>query len=413
MPSHVASFVSPRPTLTLGLVLSVALCAFESLAVTTILPGIARSMDAVSSYGWVFASFMLASVVGIANAGRLADRHGPAFAMGLGTLAFGAGLVVSGTADGMGAFLAGRVLQGAGSGALTTSVYVAVARAYEPAARARMLAWFANAWVVPAMLGPSLATGIATLFGWRAVFLGLVPLALGAGAMTIDELVRIGPSDERPASAPARRGGWTALAPAVLRAPGRALSAIAVMALAHLAFFAAEAFLPLAFAARTEAPAFAVATTLGAGSLAWTAGAWVAERLGTRMRPRALVHAGLASMAVGLVGVSWLSFASLPVAPAAIAWSFVGFGMGVSYQTSGAVLMTSADEGGEGALSSTMLVANALAVAAGTALGGELALFDAHEGVLSTTGIVLVDGLAALATVAAAIVARPMESASA
>ena len=86
-----------------------------------------------------------------------ADRQGPARSLVIGTILFAAGMAVSGVADGMPGVITGRAIQGFGSGAIGSVVYAAIARAYTPDARPRMIALVSSAWVVPGLVGPALA----------------------------------------------------------------------------------------------------------------------------------------------------------------------------------------------------------------------------------------------------------------
>jgi len=56
-----------------GLVLTITLVAFEALAVSTVMPIVARELNGIELYGWVFTAFMLGSLIGIAP---LAERLG-------------------------------------------------------------------------------------------------------------------------------------------------------------------------------------------------------------------------------------------------------------------------------------------------------------------------------------------------
>src|SRR6201997_3947966 len=85
-----------RRALTLGLVLTITFIASEALAVVTVMPVVARDLGGLSLYGWVFSTFMLASLIGIVVAGRDADRHGPARLYVAGLVLFASGLVVAG-----------------------------------------------------------------------------------------------------------------------------------------------------------------------------------------------------------------------------------------------------------------------------------------------------------------------------
>jgi MFS family permease len=160
--------------LTTGLVLVVSLTAFEALAVATILPVAIRDIGGVRFYGWAFSSFMLANLVGIQMAGEAADRRGAERPFVLGCGCFAAGLAVAGLSHGLLTFILGRVLQGAGAGAISAASYVAVTRGFTSAARPRMLAILSTAWVIQDG-GSGAASGLAHLFGWRSVFLALIP----------------------------------------------------------------------------------------------------------------------------------------------------------------------------------------------------------------------------------------------
>jgi MFS family permease len=67
---------SGRGALKVGLVSVVTLVAFESLAVTTILPEVERDLGGIAWYGWVTAAFFLGTLIGIVFAGEQADRRG-------------------------------------------------------------------------------------------------------------------------------------------------------------------------------------------------------------------------------------------------------------------------------------------------------------------------------------------------
>ena len=131
--------------LTIGLLLTVSMAAFEALAVATILPETVREIGGLEWYGWAFTGFMLANLVGIPLAGEAADRRGPALPFVIGVVAFAGGLAVAGVATSMEVLVAGRVLQGGGAAALSSVAYVAVARAYPPDEQPRMMALLSSA----------------------------------------------------------------------------------------------------------------------------------------------------------------------------------------------------------------------------------------------------------------------------
>src|SRR6202046_1451753 len=174
-----------RRALTVGLVLTVTFVASEALAVVTVMPVVARDLGGLRLYGWVFSGFMLGNVIGIVAAGREADRRGPAVPFVAGVVLFGSGLALAGLAPSMGVLVAGRVLQGVGAAAIPSVAYAAIGRNLPGTLRARMMAVLSTAWVAPGLAGPAVSAEVAHLFGWRWVFLGLLPIVAVAGALGV------------------------------------------------------------------------------------------------------------------------------------------------------------------------------------------------------------------------------------
>jgi MFS family permease len=141
--------------LTVGVLLSITVIAFNAMGVVTILPAAARDLGGLSTYGWAVSAFMLASIAGTVVAGVAADRRGlvPPYASGLAL--FAAGSVLAAAAGDWAVLLAARALQGAGNGLLIAVAYVAIARGYAGALHARMLALLSSAWIVPSIVGPA------------------------------------------------------------------------------------------------------------------------------------------------------------------------------------------------------------------------------------------------------------------
>lgn len=171
-----AGLFAPRlRALTIGLVALIALYAFEALAITTAMPTATLALDGLSLYALAFAGTLATSVVGMVAAGRWADTRGPRAPLQQGIAWFCAGLLLAGLAPAMWVLLLGRVVQGFGGGLMSVAAYVAVGRMYPSALRPRIFAAFAAAWVLPALVGPTISGLIVENAGWRWVFLS-VPL---------------------------------------------------------------------------------------------------------------------------------------------------------------------------------------------------------------------------------------------
>ena len=181
-----------------GLVLTITFVGFESLAVATVLPDVRRDLGGVALYGWVFSAFMLGSLIGIVVAGSRADAMGPARPFVVALALFCIGLAAGGFAPSMIVLVIARFVQGLGGGRSRRS---RTSRSGAPIRRAcsRVFAILSSAWVLPGLIGPAIAGAVGDHASWRFVFLGLLPLVVPAGLVTLRPLMRI-PSAPRPSS---------------------------------------------------------------------------------------------------------------------------------------------------------------------------------------------------------------------
>src|SRR4051794_16985832 len=158
------------------------------MSVATVMPTVARALHGLRYYSWGFTAYLLADVIGMVDAGRRCDRQGPGPSLLGGLAFFAAGLVVASAAPDIGVFLAGRILQGLGGGAMFVAAYVVVARAFPDAMHPKVFGVLSAAWVVPSLVGPAAAGIVTSSFGWRWVFAGIAPLALGGAALLVPVL---------------------------------------------------------------------------------------------------------------------------------------------------------------------------------------------------------------------------------
>ena len=417
-------WVPERRALTVGLVSTVTLVAAEALAVVTVMPQVARSIGGLRLYGWVFSAFLLGSMVGIVAAGREADRSGPARPYAAGLACFSAGLVVAGLAPSMIVLVAGRTLQGIGAGAIPAVAYVAIGRSFPEGLRARMMAVLSTAWVVPGIVGPLISAGVAHAFGWRWVFLGLLPLVAVAGAFALPGLVRLGPPTTSPeaehrlvdavrtaagtglvlAGATSSRVvvaivlvvvGGVVLIPALRRlvpvgtmVARRGLPAtILSRGLLTFAYFGADAFVTLAIVTVRHHSIAVAGIAVTGSTLGWTVGAWVQARLNDRWEGRRLVRIGLSLVIVGVCGMVAVLHPGVPMAVAVAAWTLAGLGMGLAYAPVSLMMLREAPEGREGWASASLSLSDVLGSALGAGLGGAAIALAGSRGWSLATGV--------------------------
>jgi MFS family permease len=347
-----------------GLLLAVALRAAHELVGAGVLPALARDLDGQAWAGAFFSSFGLASAAGILLAGSLADRRGAARTFAAGLAAFGLGMLATGLAPSMPAVVTARALEGFGAGMVASVVSAAVIRVYDDVARPRVLAWLSAAWVVPGLVAPAVSVAVADAFGWRSVFLGLVPLVAVAAVLALPPLFRSERGD-----APRSASG---AAPAGLLDNGDLLAALAARGLVVFAFFGVESFLPLALSVLRDAPPREVAAVLTLSALTWTAGAFLHSRWSARFGPGQLTGAGALLLVLGIAGAIPALSGTAPRALALVSWCFAGFGMGVAYTAATAAAMRASPAGGEGATGAALGITDALCASVATAIGGVL-----------------------------------------
>jgi MFS family permease len=80
--------------LTLGIVSTVLLVAFEATAVNTAMPVAARALDGLGLYAFAFSGFFTASLLAMVVSGEWCDKRGPLGPLSAGISSFGAGLLV-------------------------------------------------------------------------------------------------------------------------------------------------------------------------------------------------------------------------------------------------------------------------------------------------------------------------------
>src|SRR5919197_1058128 len=405
---------SPRHrTLTIGLVLTITLVAFEALAVATIMPIVARDLGGIQLYGWVFSAFFLGSLLGIVIVGGLIDQGGLVrpFLGGLGL--FSIGLIGGGLAPSMEVLVGARFIQGLGAGAIPPIAYVSIGRALPEDLRPRMFATLSTAWVLPGVIGPAVSGTIAEQLHWRVVFLGLLPLIALAGVMTLPGIRRLPavPAEEVSSDAATARAR---LGPAVLVAVGAGLTlaglggaqpayatalvavgalltipayrrltpagtlrverglpaAVLLRGLLTMMFFCADAYVPLALQDWRGVPAAISGAALTAATLSWTGGAWIQAHWIQRLGARRFVTVGFLTTGLGVLGFAAALSPAVPVAVGIVSWAIAGLGMGLSYSPLSLVVLAEAEPGVQGAATSGLQLSDVLGTAFGTGIGG-------------------------------------------
>jgi MFS family permease len=428
-----------RPT-TLGVLIVITLIAFEAMAVSAALPTAARDLHGLAAFGWAFTGFLVANVVGMVASGQVSGRFGPRPALQAGLLSFLGGLLLSGTATTMTQLVAGRFVQGLGSGLLITAVYVVIGEAFPEKLRPPLFAATSSAWVLPSLVGPPVSGLLTQHASWRWVFLGLVPFVLVGGALLAPTLRRL--QNDRIATPQPMR--WLRLVRALAVAagiaeleqagqhPSPASLAAAVPALAALgwglvgllpagtarirpgvsapiamrgllagAFFGVESLVPLALTVQHGYNPTAASLPLAISGASWAVGSWYQGRAddsaGPQVRIR-IIRTGFLLMSAAAVGIACAVIPAMPGWLAYPAWLLAGLGAGLTMSSVGVLMLKFTTDADRGADSAALQLSDATMSALTTGAGGVLVAAAARGTISFTTALVGLDlAMAALA----------------
>lgn len=421
-----------RPT-TLGLLTVITLIAFEAMAVSAALPTAARDVHGLAAFGWAFTGFLVANVVGMVASGQLSGRYGPRTPLLAGLVSFIGGLLLSGTATTMEQLVAGRFVQGLGSGLLITAAYVVIGEAYPERLRPPLFAATSSAWVVPSLVGPPVAGLLTQHASWRWVFLGLVPFVLVGGALLVPTLRRLQqqrraqpmrmrwmrlvralavaagvagleqagqhPSPVALAAVPpaiaALAWGLLGLLPAgTLRIRPGVSAPIAMRGLLAGAFFGAESLIPLSLMVQHSYSPTAAGLPLAISGASWAAGSWYQGRAddtrGPQVRIR-IIRRGFLFVAGAALGAACAAVPAIPGWVAYPAWLLGGLGAGLTMSSVGVLMLKFTTDENRGADSAALQLSDATLSALTTGAGGVLVAAAARGSISFTTAIVGLD----------------------
>ena len=434
--------------LSLGIVSLVSVFAFEGIAVGAIMPVVARELNALSNYAIGFTSFTLMSVLGMVFAGQWATRIGLARVTLVAMVSLALGSLIAGVANSMWMFAAGRAVQGFAIGIDLVTMYVIIGRAYPEKLRPQAFAILAGAWVVPGLAGPALAGYMVDQLSWRWVFL-IVPMTLIAPLLLLVPRVRALPDVEEVAvtgtaskilaavvsiaglsifqfglSLASTRGLLSAALVAVsglamttymmiwlmptgfLRLSRGVPSVVAIRGIMAGAYFAAEAYLPLALQTQRGLSVGVSGLVLAIPTVTWFLGSWFQGRKQTYISRHGILVLGCVLVTTSLIGLPVAVF--LPsstfgvLVSACFIWALGAAGMGMTFPSLGVLLLELSPDHEHPKHSASIQMADSFGVITVTAFaGGILGYAEARHSISHMTFIVIWAVCAAIALAAA------------
>lgn len=382
-PGQPGPLARPYLPITLSVLALVTVVAFESMAVSTAMPDVARDLDAVRSYGFAFSVMLTTQLLGIVLAGVWSDRSGPLPGTFVAQILVAGGSALCALSTRFDVFLLGRALTGLGGGLLMVMMYVIAGRMYPDAIRPKLFTYVSAAWVLPSLLGAPIAAFLTTNLSWHWVFWIVVPpivvtivvlarlnrvvdttmleervsardhsghvkaawsglgIAIAAGLLQFGS-VREGAGDSlagmRTILGVVGLIGIVVIAPLLVPkgtwVMRRGLpSVILARALFTATFFAAVSYVPLFLHGQRGASLQLAGLALAVGSLGWAAGSWYQGHESLRLPRHRLVEVGGMLLTVGLVALSLIAWLNIKAVLVILALVAAGLAMGLGVTT--------------------------------------------------------------------------------
>jgi EmrB/QacA subfamily drug resistance transporter len=171
-----------------GLMLAVLLAALDQTIVGTAEPRIIAQLSGFDRYPWVSTTYLLTSTLAVPIFAKLSDMYGRKWFFLGGSVMFVLTSALCGAAgklnflgiDGMNQLIVFRGLQGIGAGMMMGLAFTIIGDVFSPAERGKYQGFFAAAWGLASIFGPTLGGWLTDHISWRAAFYVNLPVGLVA-----------------------------------------------------------------------------------------------------------------------------------------------------------------------------------------------------------------------------------------
>jgi EmrB/QacA subfamily drug resistance transporter len=201
-----------------GLLLAVLLAALDQTIVGTAEPRIIAQLSGFDRYPWVSTTYLLTSTLAVPIFAKLSDMYGRKWFFLGGAIMFVLTSALCGASgtftflpiDGMSQLIVFRGLQGIGAGMMMGLAFTIIGDVFSPAERGKYQGFFAAAWGLASIFGPTLGGWLTDHISWRAAFYVNLPVGLIAIATIYFQFPELHPEGVE------RRLDWAGIASLIL-----------------------------------------------------------------------------------------------------------------------------------------------------------------------------------------------------
>ncbi|KZT60147.1 iron permease [Calocera cornea HHB12733] len=169
----------------IALCVTVFLSALDMSMVPTALPSIVADLDGESSFAWVGSAYTLAAAAWLPLSGALATAFGRQPIVIMALVLFFLGSILSGEATNMSMLIAGRTVQGLGSGGIMAMSEIVVADLVPLKERGVFIGLTSLVWAFASAIGPPVGGAFAENISWRWLFRINLPITFVAFCLVV------------------------------------------------------------------------------------------------------------------------------------------------------------------------------------------------------------------------------------
>src|ERR1700733_12146745 len=179
-PESGTALISPqrRNFIFVAVLLGMLMAALDQTIVATALPTIVADLGGAGHQSWVVTSYLLASTIMTALAGKLGDLFGRKTIFQAAVTFFVAGSVLCGLSQSMAMLVGARALQGIGGGAITVTATALIGEVIPLRDRGRYQGALGAVFGVTTVIGPLLGGYFTDHLSWRWAFWVNVPVSI-------------------------------------------------------------------------------------------------------------------------------------------------------------------------------------------------------------------------------------------